>query len=163
VKAESKIMSEISMDLADNLTALLEDQRRYSKILSEAKNLNKSGQFEESNKTLDFLFKMDLTQFSYIKEEANQIKIENENAITNVEIAKANADAKAKEQAVLTAKAAVAKASDPMTRGPRCKRKFEQQFYNAGYVDTKESSPYNCISINQGYYEVWAQMDGEYR
>jgi hypothetical protein len=171
VKQGSKIISGVSKDKIEEFSLLLENQRIYSSTLAEAKKLNKSGEFEESNRKLDFLLKEELTQFTTIKDEANQLKIENENAIKQAEIDKATAQAEA--AAVAKAKAEeearkekeAAKANDPMTWAPGVKEKFEQEFYDAGYADTKASITYKngYIYNNQGFYEVWAQWNGEYR
>lgn len=99
VKQGSEIISGVSKDKVEELTLLLENQNKYSATLSEAKKLNKSGDFEESNETLDFLLKEDLTQFATIKDEANQLKVDNENAIKQAEIAKAKAAAEAEAKA----------------------------------------------------------------
>ncbi|NHM33638.1 hypothetical protein [Neobacillus terrae] len=93
---------------------------------------------------------------------------ENE-SIKTAEIAKAKKEADLKAAAAAKAKkeaerktAAAAKANDPMTWTPGVKEKFEKEFYEAGYADTKDSITYKNAYVNdgQGFYEVWAQGMG---
>jgi len=175
VKQGSKIISGVSKDKVEDLSFLLENQKKYSSHLSEAQKLNKSGHFAQSNELLTILLKEDLTSFTIIKDEANQLKLDNENAIKQAEIAKAKAQAEADAKAASAAKEKAeeevrkkeeeAMANDPMAWAPGVKEKFEQEFYDAGYADTKASITYKngYIYNNQGFYEVWSQWNGEYR
>lgn len=74
VKQGSKVISSVSKDKVEELTVQQQNQTKFNSLLSDAKNLNKSRDFQKSNQTLVVLFNEDLTQFITIKEEAGKFK-----------------------------------------------------------------------------------------
>jgi hypothetical protein len=96
VKEGSKVIASKSEDKKEILLTFQENQNSYHALLTDAKSLNESGNYQESNKKLDELLKLDLTLFATIKEEALKLKDSNNEAIRNAEIAQAQKDAQAK-------------------------------------------------------------------
>ena len=99
VKEGSKVISSKSEEKKEELTALLENQKNYTTMLTDAKQLNEAGDYQASNEKLDALLKEDLTQFEAIKEDAVKIKATNDEAIKKAEIAQAEKEAQAKAAA----------------------------------------------------------------
>jgi tetratricopeptide (TPR) repeat protein len=99
VKEGSKVISSKSKDKKEELTALQENQKNYKEILSSAKKLNDSGDYQKSNEKLDVLLKEDLTQYADIKNEAMKLKDSNDESVKKKEIAQAKKEAQAKAAA----------------------------------------------------------------
>ena len=99
VKEGSKVISSKSKEKKEELTALLENQKNYNTMLTDAKQLNEAEDYPASNEKLDALLEEDLTQFVAIKEEAVKIKATNDEAIKQAEIAQAEKEAQAKAAA----------------------------------------------------------------
>ena len=95
VKEGSKVISAKSEEKKVELTTIKENLNNYNVMLSDAKELNESGNFQQSNEKLDALFKEDLTQFVAIKDEAMKLKDSNDESIKKAEIAQAEKDAQA--------------------------------------------------------------------
>ncbi|MFB5284103.1 hypothetical protein [Peribacillus sp. Hz7] len=109
VKAGSKVISSKSEDKKDELTAVQENLKNYTKTLTDAKKLNKADNYEKSNDKLDALLKEDLTKFVEIKDEAEKLKDSNNEAIKRAEIAQAKKEAEATVAAENQAKAEAVK------------------------------------------------------
>jgi tetratricopeptide (TPR) repeat protein len=105
----SKVISSKSKEKIEELTALLENQKNYNTMLTDAKQLNEAGDYQASNEKLDALLKGDLTQFAAIKDESVKIKATNDEAIKQAEIAQVEKKAQAEKEA--EAKAAAEKPS----------------------------------------------------
>ncbi len=117
VKEGSKVIASKAEEKKETLLTFQENEKTYTKLLAEAKNLNQSGDFSKSNEKLDELLQADLTQFAAIQAEAIKLKEANNESIENAEIAKGKeeadkkaAEARAKEEA--DKKAAEAKAKE---------------------------------------------------
>jgi hypothetical protein len=96
VKEGSKVIASASKDKKETLLKFQENQKNYNTLLTDAKNLNHSGEYQKSNEKLDELLKADLTQFATIQDEAKKLKDSNNEAIKNAQIAQAQKDAQAK-------------------------------------------------------------------
>jgi hypothetical protein len=96
VKEGSKVIASKTKEKKETLSTFRENQNHYTALLTDAKNLNESGKYQESNKKLDELLKADLSQFTSTKEEAAKLRESNNEAIRNSEIAQAQKDAQAK-------------------------------------------------------------------
>ncbi|ULT56758.1 hypothetical protein L1999_27630 [Neobacillus drentensis] len=99
VKEGSKVISSKSKEKEEQLTAMQEKQKIYNTMLTDAKKLTESGDYQKSNEKLDALIKEDLTQFTAVKDEAIKLKGSNDESIKKAEIAKAEQQAKAKAAA----------------------------------------------------------------
>ena len=99
VKEGSKVISSKSKEKKEELTALLENQKNYNTMLTDAKQLNEAEDYPASNEKLNALLEEDLTQFIAIKEEALKIKATNDEAVRQAEIAQAEKEAQAKAAA----------------------------------------------------------------
>ncbi|MEH7440187.1 hypothetical protein V7182_22325 [Neobacillus drentensis] len=96
VKKGSKVIAAKAKNKKELLLTTKENQDHYHALLTDAKSINQSGKYLESNIKLDELLKADLTQFASIKDEATKLKDSNNEAIRNAEIAQAQKDAQAK-------------------------------------------------------------------
>lgn len=99
VKEGSKVITAKANDKKETLLALQGIEKRYNTLLTDAKSLNKSADYLDSNEKLDELLKADLTQLTAIKNEATKLKESNNEGIRKREIAKAEKDAQAKTEA----------------------------------------------------------------
>ena len=126
-------------------------------MLTDAKNLNQSGDFSKSNEKIDELLKVDLTQFAPIQDEATKLKESNNESIKNAEIAKAKEEAEKK--------AATAKAASPFEWAPGIKEQFEKSVVDEnGYIDSRDNIIYKKGSVNdnnEGFYSVYTIIDGQ--
>ena len=89
VKEGSKVISAKSEEKKVELTTIKENLNNYNVMLSDAKELNESGNFQQSNEKLDALLKEDLSQFIAIKDKATKLKDSNDESIKKAEIAQA--------------------------------------------------------------------------
>jgi septal ring-binding cell division protein DamX len=157
VKQGSKVIASKSKDKKASLLLFQENEKKYSTLLTDAKNLSQSGDFSTSNAKLDELMKADLTQFASIKDEAMKLKDSNSEAIKNAEIAKAKAEA--------DKQAAAAKAASPFEWAPGVKEEFEKSVVDEnGYIDSRSNIIYKKDSVNdnnEGFYSVYTMKDGE--
>lgn len=112
IKEGSKVIAAKSEDKKEILFKLQEDQNIYNAQLTDAKSLNESGKYQESNKKLDELLKFDLTEFPSVKNVAVKLKESNNEAIRAAEITQAQKDAQAK---VATAEKEAKKDTKPNT------------------------------------------------
>lgn len=99
VKDGSKVIASKSKEKLEELTALLENQKNYNTMLTDAKQLNEAGDYQASNEKLDALLKEDLTQFAAIIDESMKIRATNDEAIKQAEIAQAEKETQAKAAA----------------------------------------------------------------
>jgi hypothetical protein len=104
VKDGSKVIASKSKEKRETLVKIKENQNNYNALLTDARSLNASGKYQESNSKLDELLKADLTQFASLKEEATKLKDTNNEAIRNAEVAQAQKDAQATSAAEQAAK-----------------------------------------------------------
>ncbi|MBV7509167.1 hypothetical protein KW850_28750 [Bacillus sp. sid0103] len=95
----SKVISSKSNDKIEELVALQEKQKNYNAMLSDAKKLNQSSDYQKSKEKLDGLLKEDLTHFTAIKDEASKLKDTNDESIKKAEIAQAEKEAQEKAAA----------------------------------------------------------------
>ncbi|WP_071392812.1 outer membrane protein assembly factor BamD [Bacillus tuaregi] len=100
VKEGSKVIAAKSQAKKEIILTYQENQNTYLSLLNDAKGLNESGQYQESNNKLDELLKVDLTPFTAMKDEAVKLKESNNAAIRNAEIAQAQQEAQEKVAAV---------------------------------------------------------------
>ena len=183
VKEGSKVIASKAKDKKEILLTFQENGKKYNKLLTDAKNLNQSGDFAKSNEKLDELLQADLTQFTAIQTEAVKLKEANNESIKNVEVAKTEAEAekkaaeakakaeaekkdaetKAKEEA--EKKAAEAKAAAPYEWAPGIKEQFEKSVVDEnGYIDSRDNIIYKKGHVNdknEGYYLVYTIIDGK--
>lgn len=157
IREGSKVIASKSEDKKDTLLLVRENEKHYNTLLTEAKNLNQSGDFIISNEKLDELLKMDLTKFASIQEKVSKLKESNNESIKEVEIAKAKEEAEKK--------AAAAKAADPFEWAPGVKEQFEKSVVDEnGYIDSRDNIIYKKDLVddnNEGYYSVYTIIDGE--
>jgi hypothetical protein len=155
VKEGSKVITSKSKGKKETLLKFLESQKNYNILLTDANNLNQSGDYQKSNEKLDEFLKADLTQFATMKDEAMKLKDSNNEAIKNNEIALAQKDAQAKVTA--------AKLSSPFEWAPGVREKFEQEMVDSGYIDSQENIIYKKydVSDNEGLYGVYTNINGE--
>jgi hypothetical protein len=157
VKDGSKVIASKSEDKKETLAQFQENEKNYNTLLTDAKNLNKSGDFSKSNEKLDELLKADLAQFAPIQHEATKLKESNNESIKKAEIAKAQKEAEKK--------AAAAKADSPFEWALGIKEQFEKSVVDEnGYIDSRDNIIYKKDSVNdknEGYYSVYTMIDGE--
>ena len=157
VKEGSKVMASKSEAIKKTLLLFQENEKRYNTLLTDAKNLNQSGDFSKSNEKLDELLKTDLTQFAPIQDEAAKLKESNNESIKNAEITKAKEEAEKK--------AAAAKAASPFEWAPGIKEQFEKSVVDEnGYIDSRDNIIYKKGSVNdnnEGFYSVYTIIDGQ--
>ncbi|WP_071392813.1 cell division site-positioning protein MapZ family protein [Bacillus tuaregi] len=157
VKEGSKVISAKAEAKKEALVQFQENEKSYNALLTEAKNLNQSGDFSQSNEKLDELLQNDLSTFVALQDEAMKLKDSNHESIKNAEIAKA------KEEA--DRQAAEAKAADPFEWAPGIKEEFERSVVDEnGYIDSRDNIIYKKDSVNdnnEGFYAVYTMMDGE--
>jgi len=96
VKDGSKVIASKAEEKKETLLAFQENQDKYAALLTDAKSLNESGSYQESNQKLEELLQADLTPFAAIKEEAAKLKEANGEAIRKAEIAQAQKAAQEK-------------------------------------------------------------------
>jgi hypothetical protein len=96
VKEGSKVIASKTKEKKETLVTFRENQNHFNSLLKDAKNLNESGEYQESNIKLDELLKADLSPFTSTKDEATKLRESNNEAIRNAEIAQAQKDAQAK-------------------------------------------------------------------
>jgi hypothetical protein len=157
IKKGSKVIASKSTDKKEALLLFQENEKKYNTLLTDAKHLNQSGDFSQSNVKLDELLKADLTQFAFIQDEAAKLKDANTESIKKAEIAKAKAEA--------DKKVAAAKAASPFEWAPGIKEQFEKSVVDEnGYIDSKDNIIYKKDSVNdnnEGFYSVYTMIDGE--
>lgn len=157
VKDGSKVIVSKSEDKKKTLLTFQDSEKKYNKLLTDAKDLNQSGEFSKSNEKLEELLQADLTQFAAIQAEAAKLKEANNEAITNAEIAKAKEEA---EQ-----KASESKAASPYEWAPGIKEQFEKSVVDEnGYIDSRDHIIYKKGYVNdknEGYYLVYTIIDGK--
>lgn len=167
VKDGSKVIVSKAKDKKQKLTAIQEKIEKYNVMLSEAKTLATSGDYQNSNQKLNSLLTDNLTDFPAIKDEAMKLKDSNLEAIKQIEIAQTQKEAQAKVVAAEAKAKTISESqeNDPFAWAPGVKEKFENAMVENGYADTKDSIWYTNGSIrnNEGYYEVYATWDGEER
>ena len=74
VKEGSKVISAKSEEKKVEITTIKENLNNYNVMLSDAKELNESGNFQQSNEKLDALFKEDLTTVCSHQRRSYEIK-----------------------------------------------------------------------------------------
>ncbi|MCL1702535.1 cell division site-positioning protein MapZ family protein [Lysinibacillus sp. Bpr_S20] len=182
IEEGSKVISSKSQDKKDTQIAFQENEKKYNALLTEAKNLSQSGNYQNSNGKLDELSKADLTHFASIKDESSNLRTSNDEAIKNAEIAQAKKEAeiaqakkeseitRAKQEAEIARvkqeaekKVAAAKASAPFEWAPGVKDTFEKAMVEAEYVDSRDNIIYKKegVTDNEGFYSVYTMRDGE--
>lgn len=95
VKEGSKVISSKSEEKKEVLMAAQETIKNYTQMLTDAKALNEAENYEESNGKMEALLKEDLTPFGGIKDEAEQLRVSNDEAIKKAEMEQAEKDAQA--------------------------------------------------------------------
>lgn len=99
VEEGSKVIGSKARDKKEALLTQQESQTHYNTLLTDAKNLTQSGDYQKANGKLDELLKADLSQFASIKDEATKLKESNNTIIRNAEIAQAQKNAQAQKDA----------------------------------------------------------------
>lgn len=138
----SKVISSKAETQKEEIQTIQKNNKKYQALLDEAKSLNKSSKYDESIKKLDNLLAQDLSNFPNIKNEAEKLKGENDNA-----------KQKEKEENVY----------NPYEWGPGVKDQFEQSLLENGYIDSIDTIRYEKSGVfnNQGYLQVYAELDGQ--
>lgn len=149
VKEGSKVIAAKSQEKKETLLKFQENQKSYNTLLSDAKKLSQSGDYNKSNEKLDSLLKENLTEFVAIKDEAIKLKDSNDKAIKNAEIVQATRETQE---------------NDPLAWAPGIKEAFEKEMVQNGYVEAGGPFFYRDGYIggdNQGYYSLYT-IDAEY-
>lgn len=99
VEKGSKVIVSKARDKKEALLTHQEGQTHYNTLLTDAKNLTQSGDYQKANGKLDELLSADLSQFASIKDEATKLKESNNTIIRNAEVAQAQKNAQAQQNA----------------------------------------------------------------
>ncbi|MCL1698182.1 MULTISPECIES: hypothetical protein [unclassified Lysinibacillus] len=99
VEEGSKVIVSKARDKKEVLLSHQKGQTHYNTLLTDAKNLTQSGDYQKANGKLDELLKADLSQFASIKDEATKLKESNNTIIRNAEVAQAQKNAQAQQNA----------------------------------------------------------------
>ena len=99
VEEGSKVIGSKARDKKEALLTHQESKTHYNTLLTDAKNLTQSGDYQKANGKLEELLKADLSQFASIKDEATKLKESNNTIIRNAEIAQAQKNAQAQKDA----------------------------------------------------------------
>ena len=156
VKEGSNVIASKAEDKKEKLLLFQQNEEKYSLLLTDAKNLNQSGDFSTSNEKLDELLGADLTPFASIQAEATKLKESNNESIKKAETVKAKEEAEKK--------AAEAKAASPYEWAPGIKEQFEKSVVENGYILSQDHIIYKKGWVNdknEGFYSVYTIRDGK--
>lgn len=155
----SKVIASKAEEEKQRLEKQQENEQQYASLLKDAKKLNESSDYQESNKVLDELLQSDLNDFPTLKDEAYQLKDANNGAIKDAEIAEAK---KAAERAAKEKAEKEKQKNDPFAWAPGVKEKFEKDMIERGYVEPDGPFIYKEGYIGgdgHGYYSLYTIIE----